>query len=150
LTIVGIVHEIPNAVDSSIIARLLPDFDRRIDDNAPILSQVPQFPKGLLPGVIGTGYGDILHIVCGELRSQFPSQRLYGMEKIGLAEKMGRRILFRLIKKNAWKRGVHHGGLPLDYRAADLLLHPKQEALLLIYLRDRQISSTAASGGNIT
>jgi hypothetical protein len=131
--IVGIVHEMPDAVDHPIAARLLPR------PHEMMLLDVPWFPKGLLPGVVGTGHAESLHVACGELRSQVPSHRPYRVEKFGLAEKIGRRILFRLINKNAWKRGVHHGGLPLDYRAADFLLHLKQEALLLIYLRNRQI-----------
>jgi hypothetical protein len=113
LIIAGIIHEIPNAVDQPIAARLLPRPYRMM------LLDVSWFPKGLFPSVVGAGHVDSLNVACSELRSQVPCQRHHGTEKIRLAEKMGRRILFRLIKKNAWKRGVHHGGLPLDYHAAD-------------------------------
>jgi len=144
LTIVRIVHEIPNAVNDSIAARLLPRLHRMM------LLDIPWLPKSLLPGVVGTDHEYSLQVACDELRSQIPSHYLYRVEKIGLAEEIEGRILFRLIKKNACGRDVHRAGLPLDYRAADLLLlRRKQEALLLIYLRDRQISSKAASWGSI-
>src|SRR5208283_1862814 len=58
------------------------------------------------------------------------------MEKIGLAEQIVGWILFRLIKKNAWERGVHRTGLRWvfglpnqDLRAADDLFHIEQRTL---------------------
>ncbi|MGO9114413.1 MAG: hypothetical protein ACLP9L_34790 [Thermoguttaceae bacterium] len=94
MTTVGIVHEVSYAVDQPITARLLPCLYGRLAGYTMLLD-APWFPKGLLPGVIGAGREESLHVACGEFRSQVPSQRLYCVEKIGLAEEVVRQILFR-------------------------------------------------------
>ena len=152
LTILGIVHEIPNAMNGPIAARLLPNFDGRNGDTSPIFLDVLWFPENLLPGAVVTGQGHGLHVLNVRPCSKPIIQILHGMEKIGLAEEIVRRILCRRrrresvvqhsechgIMNNARGRvdgrGVHRAGLSLvlglsptqELRAADFLLHLKE------------------------
>jgi hypothetical protein len=88
LTIVGIVHEIPNTADYPIAATLLPRLHGKTAGYDIMLLDLPRFPEGLFPGVVGTGHEDSLHVACGEPRSQVSSHRPYRVEKIGLAEEV--------------------------------------------------------------
>lgn len=121
----GIAHDMPNAVDDPITARLLPNFHGRIGDNAPIFLDVAWLSEGLFPGVTGTGHEDGQHVPKPRL-TRLPAQHLYGLEKIGHAEEIVRRILYRrrghqtgmqFTTKNArgrvHGRDAHRAGLPL-------------------------------------
>jgi hypothetical protein len=90
----GIVHDMPNAVDDPITARLLPNCDGRMGDDAPIFLDVLWFPEGLFPGVIRTDHEEGHHVPKPRL-TRLPVQHPYGIEKIGHAEEIVRRILFR-------------------------------------------------------
>jgi hypothetical protein len=127
LAVIGIVHDMPNAVDDPITARLLPNFDGRMGDNAPIFLDVPWFPEGLFPSVAGTDHEDGRHVPKPRL-TRLPAHHPYGMEKIGHAEEIVRRILFRrrrhesgmrFTTKNARGRvdgrGGHRAGPPLGF-----------------------------------
>lgn len=130
LPLLGVVDEVPDAVDGSIAARLLPRLNGKMAGHNMVRLDVPQFAEGLLPRVTGTGYEDRLHVVgagSGKPRlAQISSHGLYGMEKIGLAPKAARRIVFRRCRQKAGmeftakrtrcrgiERVVHRAGLPL-------------------------------------
>jgi hypothetical protein len=121
----GIVHDMPNAVDDPFTASLLPNVHGRIRDNAPTFLDVPWLSKSLFPGIIRTDHEDGQHVPKHRL-TRLPAQHLYGKEKIGHAEEIVRRILFhrrgyesgmQFTTKNARGRvdgrDVHRVGLPL-------------------------------------
>ena len=62
LSIAGIVHEMPNAMDHAIAARLLPRLYGRVAGFNMMLLNIEWFPKGLFPGVEGTGQEEILQV----------------------------------------------------------------------------------------
>jgi hypothetical protein len=143
----------PNAVDDPITARLLPNFDGRIGDNAPIFVDVLWLSEGLFPGVTGTGHEDGQRVPKPRL-TRLPAQHLYGIEKIGVAEEIVRQILFRrrghesgmlftTTRGRVDGRGVHRAGLPLVFGLKTsvpptFLLHLEGRALLPILSNPRQ------------
>jgi hypothetical protein len=77
-----------------ITAKLLPNVHGRTRDNSPIFLDVPWLSEGLFPGVTGTDREDGQHVPKPRL-TQLPTQHPYGTEKIGHAEEIVGRILFR-------------------------------------------------------